>query len=101
MRSRLPAIVACVALGPAGLLCGQTEPPAPPAPASSAVAPGRVTFDEAVGRALQENANVREAAQAILRAQALLQQARAAVLPSSTPARARLAPTRPAASTAR
>ena len=82
MRSRLPAIVACVALGPAGLLSGQTEPPAPSAPASSAVAPERVTFDEAVGRALRENANVREAAQTILRAQALLQQARAAVLPS-------------------
>jgi outer membrane protein len=82
VRSRLPAIVACVALGPAGLLSGQNEPPAPPAPASSAVAIERVTFDEAVQRALQHNPNVREAAQTILRAQALLQQARAAVLPT-------------------
>jgi cobalt-zinc-cadmium efflux system outer membrane protein len=41
-----------------------------------------VTFEEAVARAVQHNPNAREAAQAILRAQALLQQARAEVLPT-------------------
>ena len=56
------------------------EASAPDAPAASG--PERVTFDEAVARALQRNPNVREAAQHILRAQALLQQARAEVLPS-------------------
>ncbi len=53
------------------------RPDAPGAPG-----PERITFDEAVARALQRNPNVREAAQQILRAQALYQQARAAVLPT-------------------
>lgn len=49
---------------------------APALPAQS------VSFDEAVDRALRHNPGVREAAQAIRRAEALLQQARAAVLPT-------------------
>jgi outer membrane protein TolC len=49
---------------------------APPAPA-------RVTFDEAVERAIAHNPGVREAAQAILRAEALLTRARAALLPTA------------------
>ena len=42
----------------------------------------RVTFDEAVGRAVAHNPSIGEASQAILRAQGLLQQARAAYLPT-------------------
>ncbi len=57
----------------------RAQAPAPDAPAAG---PERITFDEAVARALQRNPNVREAAQQILRAQALFQQARAAVLPT-------------------
>ena len=54
------------------------EPPAPPpAPALE-----RVTFDEAVQRALEHNPTVAEAAQAILRAQALLDQAQVRVPPA-------------------
>ncbi len=80
MRSRL--ILAWVACGV--LLAvpppGHAQAPAPDAPALPG--PERITFDEAVARALQRNPNVREAAQQILRAQALFQQARAAVLPT-------------------
>ena len=44
----------------------------------------RVTFDEAVRRALEKNPTVAEAATAILRAEGLLQQAQAATRPTVT-----------------
>jgi outer membrane protein len=83
MPSRLfPALVVCAALAPAAPLPAQSAAPVAGAPAPAADALERVTFDEAVDRALRHNPGVREAAQAILRAQALLQQARAAILPT-------------------
>jgi outer membrane protein TolC len=57
------------------------QPAAPPAPPDETAA-RRVTFAEAVARALEHNPGVREAAQAVLRAEALLTQARSALLPS-------------------
>jgi len=87
VRSRLVLLLAALATaGTARRAPAQTAAGAQaPAAADLSVvsdAPERVTFDEAVDRALQHNPNVREAAQTILRAQALLQQARAAVLPT-------------------
>src|SRR2546422_10493563 len=58
----LPAVVAAVALAPAPL--------------------ERLTFEEAVKRATDRNPTVGQAAQAILRAQALLDQARSVFHPS-------------------
>lgn len=52
-----------------------------PARAQQAPAMERVTFDEAVRRALEKNPTVAQAAEAIRRAEGLLQQARAATLP--------------------
>lgn len=63
----LPALMAVLVLAPAGPAAGQSEP-APPA------ALERLTFDEAVQRATERNPTVGQAAQAILRAQALLDQ---------------------------
>jgi outer membrane protein len=78
-RRLVVALAAGVALAGAPPVFAQAEARPSLVPTS---APERVTFDEAVGRALQHNPSVREAAQTILRAQALLQQARAAVLPT-------------------
>src|SRR5690349_13946067 len=50
-------------------------------PPASAPVMERVTFDEAVRRALERNPTIAEAATAVLRAEGLLQQARAATLP--------------------
>ena len=62
----------------------------------------RVTFDEAVRRALEKNPTSREAAQAILRAEALLQQARTRLPADAERHRARRRPRRAsAASTTR
>jgi multidrug efflux system outer membrane protein len=58
----------------AGTAAAQTQPV--PAPAIE-----RVTFDEAVRRALEKNPGIGQAAQAILRAEALLDQARAVFRP--------------------
>jgi outer membrane protein len=71
----LPVLIALVALGPARPAAGQTEE-APPA------ALERVTFDEAVRRAAEHNPTVGQAAQAILRAQALLDQSKAVYRPT-------------------
>jgi outer membrane protein TolC len=51
-------------------------------PAAAADAPGQVTFEEAIRLALEKNPGVAEAAQAILRAEALLQQARTVERPT-------------------
>ena len=63
---------------------------APPAPAQApAPALDVVTFEDAVQRAIQANLTVQRAATAVLGAEALLAQARAAVRPSApSPARA-------------
>jgi outer membrane protein TolC len=63
----------------------QTEPPAAaasPGPAVEPVATERVTFDEAVRRALEKSPTVGQATQAIARAQALLDQASAVFRPT-------------------
>ena len=52
-------------------VAGQTTP-----------APEKVTFDEAVRRALEKNPDVAEAAQAILRAETLLQRAQTVFFPT-------------------
>jgi outer membrane protein TolC len=80
----LPAVMAVVALLPAWPAAARNEPP-PPAAALSPVAPAtleRVTFDEAVRRAVEHHPTVREASQAILRTQALLDQAKAVYRPT-------------------
>ncbi|MFN8095342.1 MAG: TolC family protein [Vicinamibacteria bacterium] len=74
--ARLLSLAAAVALGGAAAAFAQTAAPADPA------APRRVTFAEAVAGALERDPGVREAAQAVLRAEALLTQARSALLPS-------------------
>ncbi|MBA3269866.1 MAG: TolC family protein [Acidobacteria bacterium] len=53
-----------------------------PAAAAAQPAPDRVTFDDAVRRALGNNPDIAEAAQAILRAETLLQQARSVYRPT-------------------
>jgi outer membrane protein TolC len=53
-----------------------------PAQAQNVAVPERVTFDEAVRRALENNPGVLEAAQAILQAEALLQQVRTVFYPT-------------------
>jgi outer membrane protein TolC len=70
MSERLPALVLVAAL--AGV---------PPAAAQTDSAIERVTFEEAVSRAVERNPTVGQAAQAISRAQALLDQARSVFRP--------------------
>ena len=81
------ALTAAAMAGP-GRAFAQTETPPPPLPVSPApavepVALETVTFDEAVRRALEKNPTVGQAAQAIARAQALLDQARSVFRPSA------------------
>ena len=72
MRKRfLLAVLLCAGAVATGARAG--EPPA---------ATERLTFQQAVDRAVKQNPSVQQAASEILRAQALLQQARAATLPS-------------------
>jgi outer membrane protein TolC len=79
---------AALGLVAALLAAGSSAAPQAPAPEPSAQAPQpatpvieRLTFDEAVQRATSRNPSVAEAAQAILRAEALLSQARSVFLP--------------------
>ena len=72
-RVRLALVLASALAWPA--MVSAAEPPA---------AMERVTFDEAVQRAIARHPTVAEAAQAILRAQGLLQQARAVFRPVVT-----------------
>ena len=79
MRDRLlPAALALSLLVTAAGAAAQAPSPAPPAVGSLE----RLTFDEAVRRAVEHNPSIGEASQAILRSQALLAQARAAYLPT-------------------
>jgi outer membrane protein len=70
----LPAVIAVVALLPAWPAAALTEP-TPPATLE------RVTFDEAVKRATEYHPTVGQATQAILRAQALLDQSKSVFRP--------------------
>jgi outer membrane protein TolC len=80
MRERLlPALVLVAALAGAKPALAQTEPV--PAPAASLAPFERVSFEQAVARALEHNPSVGEATQAILRAQALLDQAKSVFRP--------------------
>jgi len=90
MRRAMLAVALTMALAGAASAHQQPlpAPPAPPAPqAPTAPAqppvmpPERVTFDDAVRRALDRNPNVVSAAADILRAEGLLKQARAVILP--------------------
>ena len=67
----LPGVAAMLALLGACPAVAQTEPPLE-----------RVTFEEAVRRAIERHPTVGEAAQAILRAQGLLDQSKSVFLPS-------------------
>ena len=77
----LPALIA-VALLPAWPAAAQNEPPPPAAPVVEPAPLERVTFAEAVRRAVEHHPTAREASQAILRAQALLDQAKAVYRPT-------------------
>jgi outer membrane protein TolC len=85
MSRRLAVLaVTAAALAVSSPAFAQTEPtPAPsPAPVVEPVATERVTFDEAVRRALEKSPTVGQATQAIARAQALLDQASAVFRPT-------------------
>jgi outer membrane protein TolC len=81
MRKRLlPAGAVLIATILAAAAPAQAQTPAaqaPPAPQMESV-----TFEEAVQRALKNNPTIAQAAEAVLRAEGLLQQARAATLPA-------------------
>lgn len=90
MRKPLGRLTAAAAV--AALLCGGAARAQEPQPAQSPAMPvlppppptdiERVSFDDAVARALEKNTQVAQAAQAILQAEALLQQARVVYQPS-------------------
>jgi outer membrane protein, multidrug efflux system len=81
-------ILRAVAIGLFLLGSPKAQAQSEPAPPTSTAAPAetvvieRVTFDEAVRRAAEHNPTVMQAAQAILRAQALLDQSKSVFLPS-------------------
>lgn len=82
MRERLlPALVAGLILG--GTAAAQTSPAPPGSPTLPAESPGeRVRFEEAIRRATERNPSVAQAAQAILRSGALLDQAKSVFHPA-------------------
>jgi outer membrane protein TolC len=86
MSRRVVAVVlTAAALAFSSRAFAQTEPPpavASPVPPVEPVATERVTFDEAVRRALENSPTVGQATQAIARAQALLDQASAVFRPT-------------------
>src|SRR5262245_9250820 len=61
---------------------GAQAPAQTPASGQTVVVMERVTFSQAVERALQNNLTVAQVATGVLRAEGLLQQARSAVLPT-------------------
>jgi len=83
MLERLVSAAALVLfLGPAHPALAQTDPASTLTPGGTGPAVlERLTFDEAVRRALERNPTVGQATQAILRAQALRDQAKAVFLP--------------------
>lgn len=89
-RLRLPGrwLAGALALAAATAVGAQeppaSEPLAPPAATAATDAPERVSFEEAVARALERQPAVGEALQAVRRSQALLGQARAVFRPLVT-----------------
>jgi len=78
-RRLLPLILAAsAALASPGAAAAQTDP----APPSAGAPLERVTFEQAVKRATERNPTVRQAAQAILRAEALLDRAKSVFHPT-------------------
>src|SRR5512134_4135556 len=76
----LPGLALVAALAGATIANAQTQPART---SGTLLAPfERVTFDQAVARALEHNPTVAEATQAILRAQALLDQAKSVFRPT-------------------
>ena len=75
----LSALVALTALAIAAPVPAQTELSAAP---PDSPAPQHLSFSEAVRRAVEHNPGVREAAQAIVRAEGLLTRARSSLLPT-------------------
>ncbi|HEY8022648.1 MAG TPA: TolC family protein [Thermoanaerobaculia bacterium] len=91
VRRRRTSGLAVLALATYGLAAAAQQPPPPPPPAppappaaTAAGAVERLTFREAIDRALARNPTVREAAAEALRASALVQQARSTSLPHVT-----------------
>ncbi|HVQ28318.1 MAG TPA: TolC family protein [Vicinamibacteria bacterium] len=84
MRSGLaPAVVAALVCAAGGGAFAQTESSqAVLLPVEPPVVVSRLTFDEAVKRAIGHNPTIGQASQAILRAQALLEQAKSVFRPS-------------------
>src|SRR5262245_9173597 len=78
-KPRIARLLIAAFLLPAAL-SAQRPPPAAPA---ALAAPERVTFRDAVDRALQRNPTIAEASADILRADALLRQARAVIFPQA------------------
>ena len=72
------AIIVCSCAGAAAAQIPQSPIPYPQSPSTMEA----ITLDEAVQRALKNNPTVAQAAEGVLRAEALLQQARAVTLPS-------------------
>jgi outer membrane protein TolC len=81
-RGRAGSALPCSALVAALLWGGAGS--APPVAAQAPVPVARVTFDEAIGRAVERNPTVLAAATGILRAEGLIRQARAATQPQLT-----------------
>ena len=74
-------VILCCA-GAVSAQTAQSPIPNPQSPIPSRTGMEAITLDEAVQRALQNNPTVAQAAQGVLRAEALLQQARAVTLPN-------------------
>ena len=85
MRERLLASLTAAALA-AAAPAARAQAPAAPAPSKAAPAPAagfeRISFEDAVRRAIERHPTVGEAAQAILRAQALLDQSKSVFRPT-------------------
>jgi outer membrane protein TolC len=81
MRSRTGLLAIAASLATAVTAFAQTTPPAAPAQAQPATV-RTVEFDAAIQQAVDKNPTVAQAATAVTRAEALLQQARAATLPA-------------------
>jgi outer membrane protein TolC len=80
-RGLVSAAALALLLGRAHSAQPQTPAPTPAPAASGPAVPVRLTFDEAVKRASERNPTVGQATQAILRAEALRDQAKAVFLP--------------------
>jgi outer membrane protein len=82
MRSRRVPVILATAVAALYLSGAASAQPAPP-PQTAPTDIERLGFDEAVARAIEKNTDVAQAAQAILQAEALLQQARVVYKPTA------------------